>query len=368
MSAKTGGKRVYFEVMRVIACFLVVFGHSPGLMLYAQSEGIKQVIYMFIAMVTCTCVPLFFLVSGALLFKKDEDFMRVFKKRVSKIAALILIFDIVLILTRYFIVLRKGEEFGYTIKDFVLWILSNEGPYFTAYWFLYAYLGMLLILPFLQRIAKGLTKAEFIAIIALRFLTSTIIPIANLILQVNGSDTVIKLSPDFDVPFAFARVFFYTMIGFYLEYNIDIEKIKGKHIAILSLSAVAGIIVAMACIYARAPLIGEWQHNDSTVSDYYSTMVLFILIKYFYTVWSKKADEKKRERFDNFICFVSSKTLGIYMLAPIFYAVLAKPYFGYFDERLPLIISSIIWTVLCLALGSAITFVLQKVPGLKKIL
>lgn len=59
-SGRNGGKKIYYEWMRCIACFLVIFNHLKGYTLFMNSTGIKQVIYMILSVLTKINVPLFF--------------------------------------------------------------------------------------------------------------------------------------------------------------------------------------------------------------------------------------------------------------------------------------------------------------------
>lgn len=76
---------VYLEYMRIVACALVIFNHSPGYTLYSVSSGIRQVFYMTLTMITRINVPLFFMVSGVLLLGKKESWRQLFKKRIIRI-------------------------------------------------------------------------------------------------------------------------------------------------------------------------------------------------------------------------------------------------------------------------------------------
>ena len=46
----TMNKKVYFEMMRIIACGLVIFNHLNGYSLYGGSHGGKQFFYMCLTM------------------------------------------------------------------------------------------------------------------------------------------------------------------------------------------------------------------------------------------------------------------------------------------------------------------------------
>ena len=77
---QTTSKKVYFELIRIIAIGLVLFNHLSGYTLYQISSGPKQWVYMFFTMVTRINVPLFLMISGALLLRKDEEYPIVIKK------------------------------------------------------------------------------------------------------------------------------------------------------------------------------------------------------------------------------------------------------------------------------------------------
>lgn len=85
MSLEGKNKKIYFEIMRIIACTLVLFNHLPGYMLFNKSSGLKQMGYMTLTMLTRINVPIFFMISGALLFGRSDDFISVQKKRTLRI-------------------------------------------------------------------------------------------------------------------------------------------------------------------------------------------------------------------------------------------------------------------------------------------
>lgn len=92
-------KKVYFEFIRIIACSLVLFNHTTGYHLYSMTSGVKQYIYMCLAMVTKINVPLFFMISGAVLLDREESIVTVFKRRVFRIFLIIALVEGILFLT-----------------------------------------------------------------------------------------------------------------------------------------------------------------------------------------------------------------------------------------------------------------------------
>ena len=167
MTIDYSNRKTYFDIMRIIACALVIFNHSDAYYFYQTSSGLKQFIYMCITMITRINVPLFFMISGALLLGRNESIQFVIKKRVSRIVCAILIFDIGNFLIRKIAAIYRGREYTYTLFGFFRNALSNDLDGTGAYWFLFAYLGFLFMLPFLQRAAKEMTKEDFIVLIVI---------------------------------------------------------------------------------------------------------------------------------------------------------------------------------------------------------
>ena len=88
------GKKIYIEMIRIIACSLVIFNHLRGYDLYTISSGIKQFFYMSLTMITRIHVPLFFMISGSLLLNRNDDIGGVLKKRVVRIVIVVMFFDV----------------------------------------------------------------------------------------------------------------------------------------------------------------------------------------------------------------------------------------------------------------------------------
>ena len=83
--AKTEAKayKIHFEVLRLLAIFLVVFNHTKekGFDLYRYTDS--AVIYYAGYSLSILCkvaVPLFFMISGALLIGREESIRDLFKK------------------------------------------------------------------------------------------------------------------------------------------------------------------------------------------------------------------------------------------------------------------------------------------------
>ena len=76
------------ELIRIIACFFVIFNHTgeDGFFLFSRYDwkSISFWIYLMIS-IFCKCsVPLFFAVTGALLLEKEETAGRLWRHRIGR--------------------------------------------------------------------------------------------------------------------------------------------------------------------------------------------------------------------------------------------------------------------------------------------
>ena len=207
-------RKAYLDLMRIVACILVIFNHLPGFELYITTSGISQFIYMSISVITKMNVPIFFLISGALLLNKKESITITLRKRVSRIIIAIFLFTGIIVLINVIPMYINGT--GYALRTvFTNWIyssLTNTGYSPIPYWFLYSYLGFLFMLPFLQRIADGFSKKEFLLLFFMHFLMQSFFPFINSFL-ISRNIAPLKFASNFLFPLAFNDVFFMTLTG-----------------------------------------------------------------------------------------------------------------------------------------------------------
>ncbi len=78
-------RKCYLQMMRIIACTLVIYNHTYSFYQFGLTTGVKQLFFMVLTMITRINVPLFMMISGALLLGKSEDWSRVFKKRFTRV-------------------------------------------------------------------------------------------------------------------------------------------------------------------------------------------------------------------------------------------------------------------------------------------
>ena len=145
------------DLLRLLCSFLVIVNHTYD---YVRlSEASAPVRYASFAAFSFSkiAVPIFLMISGFTLLSKTDDIKKTFS-RVLRIGLSLVVFSFVYEVYRYV----SGQQDSLSIKRFLLFIYEQHTT--TAFWYLYAYLGLLVMLPFLQKLAHAMSKQDFLLI------------------------------------------------------------------------------------------------------------------------------------------------------------------------------------------------------------
>lgn len=227
-------KKIYLEIIRIFAIILVLFNHTSSFHIpFCQSlPCAEEYCCLLVSVVDKVAVPLFFMVSGALLLHKEEDIRRIMSKRVLRFVIIIILFQIVQHIYSL-VVLNKPIAFYLFFLDFVFARSNNP-----ATWFLYAYLAFVLLLPFLRILVKNMRNEHFVYLFVLQLVTWAFIPFS----ETGISRWLFLCNP----------VFLYILAGYFLEHRIDINSVRKKHLIMLAFaSCICVSLSAAMCQLAR---------------------------------------------------------------------------------------------------------------------
>lgn len=340
-------RQAYLDALRIVAIMCVIFNHSGvrGFFLYTQTDNLLiQVISIFVSSFCKIGVPLFFMISGALLIDKEESLKDLYLKRVLRFVIILFVFSFM----RYFYFYRHGH-YQFAINEFVRMLSTNQ--IYMPYWFLYTYLAFLICLPFIRRLAHSLKDSEFIYLFILYVVTGGIFGI--LARTVIGQ---IALS----IPVT-ADIIMYPLLGYFITNRLPKEKDTVVNWLLLFMMSVIGLFINVFITEYDYHAFGGW--NESGLS-------LFIIFPAAATFWGAKMLFEKvkiNAALEKFICTLGSCTFGVYLLEGY-----VKDYFGFIQAYMALVIpgsiASLLYLFCILFIGAAITYVLKKIPVIRKLL
>ena len=280
--------KVYLDVLRVIAILLVIFNHTPAFRFpfqtIGESMGVK--LMLIVSAFDKVAVPLFFMISGALLLPKQESLKILISKRVGRFLIVLLLFHVVQ--ASYYYWMCGEVEIGF--RSFLgdcYWGNSSKGyvlGWTEAYavWFLYAYIALLLMLPFLRAMVKGMEMMTFYYLFALQIMLCVVVP-AMFVLVTGFTPEGFRVLTY--LPLC-GNVLVYVIAGYYLEHKVSVEKMKKWHILCLILASGVFILLSgMMPEWARSRMGAEY------VNQYIPGLSSYMLVPCitFYIVVKKAA-------------------------------------------------------------------------------
>ena len=321
-------KRVDFEIIRIIAILFVMINHTStnGFVREKVHENsIMYVAFLAIASLARVAVPLFFMISGALLVKKEESLKRVLVNRVAKYVVIILAFSII----QYVLMMYWGME-GYRVNnilEFFSKIYVKE--FVTPYWFLYAYLGLMIMLPFLRKMVKNMSRSDFKYLIVLHVLFFGVFQVFE---YFTGLGRI-----NISIPFACETSIFYFILGYYADNYFIMRKKTALWLTVLAIISVA-ILTFM--VYWKILINGDYMnlanYSYSSALIVFPTFLIFTFMKYFNNKINQESKLYKA------LVWIGGTTFSIYLLEGVFERLASDSYFLSL-KLLPPIFSWLLW-------------------------
>lgn len=360
---ETKDKLIYIEIIRIIAAFLVIFNHtgSKGYFLFASYPfgTLPYFSYMIFTVICKIAVPLYLMVTGALLLKKDIPLKKIYKDKVLRILLVLLLFSSFYYIRLY--VIKYSDILN--LPDFLLRVY--KGDIIVPFWYLYAYISFLIAFPFLRAMVKSMPEYGYKYLIILSIIFVSIIPPLEYFL----SSGEVSLNQYGKIGWLFTNIVIYPLVGYYLENKIEFEKINKKHLIILTLFTILGIFISCYMTYFKHNITGTC--TEETSQDFLTVFVLPISI----SLYIKIKYLCKKVQFSNIlkkiILSVGSCSFGIYLTH---FAIIESNFINSLWKNLTKVnkcnymMSILLLCILTMFLSYIITFILKKIPGIKKIL
>ena len=332
---------VYIDILRILACFFVIFNHTSGFVEFTNVDGIRQMIFMYISVITKFAVPAFFMISGYMLLGKEESIIDTYKKRVLRVMFSLIAFSIM----GYCKIIAPIA--GYSYKRIIKGILSNNIDGCYPYWYLYSYLAFLIMLPFIRGIAKSIRDKEYIYMIFLHFVLKTCVCILC-------SVTDAEITPRFNAAIVTEACIFYPLVGYWLG-NFDIRIVNRK--IIILFSVICNICIGLSMLFTKYMGFQEEALSTGYVSlfDYVVAIFIFILLK-------KLLDNRNIPLIIDSISKWGEMTYGIYLLDPILRSIVIEKIEFY---NMGNMIGSMGYCVFAIVVYGTIIYFLKKIPVIK---
>lgn len=349
-------KKIYLEAIRIFAIFFVVYVHTgieAAEHYTIAGSTFSYILSLVLYAIAQISVPLFFMVTGAVLLHKEESLRHVLLYRALRILLIILIFGFVEY--AYFNYLNPGVAFSIPIY---LWTVYST-TVITQYWYIYAYFALMLILPFIRMMARSMKNSHFWYLFTLFFVLDGILPIVEYLWGNNRIAVSIPLLAD---------SVFYLLMGYYIVHRSEEFFYRKRTLLVTNIMGIMALLTntVVALMAHRQRGAGETLGGMTAML----AVVTFINFRAVFNAMSKSSAGIFHGRFAKLVCtlilFMGSGSFGVYLLEPplrdtfkpVYIAL--EPYISWFP-------AAIVWILVAMVCGSVVFFILRKIPLLKKL-
>jgi surface polysaccharide O-acyltransferase-like enzyme len=310
-----------------------------------DANVIEYIISLVLSVLCKIAVPLFFMISGCLLLQKQEDLKTIIKKRIVKYAVVIMVASFVVYL--FSTVIYNHNSFS--VREYVK--VVYRGTDYGTYWFLYAYMGVLLFLPLLQKINTIVDKQMVGYLILLRLVFIGILPI--LIFVALGYHMSNLMSS-----YIISQPLFYFIIGWYFG-TCDNPWNNAKNRLILIILSVVSIVISCLMTWYEYIVSGEYTEN------YFEGLLPIVVITIF-CFFRAKDISAKSTRISEICNFLGDKVFGIYLLEPIIKEYCYSIYMYLVKNIGTPLIGSLLWCLFAFSIGTIMVWLIKLIPPVRK--
>lgn len=376
---KKRNRRVYLDVLRVLAACAVVLLHTASGVtdtMELSAYLVERCVFRIVMDLTKWSVPVFLMISGYLFLGYDCENLGLrvmLKKYCLRIAAALLLFG-----SAYACVEKLAGGAGVSVRllcESVLAVFCGES--WAHMWYLYLILFLYLLTPLLQKVTDVLPRPFVYLLLGVIFLRSSLVPFVEAAFGVR----YVKALPDQWI------YIFYYVYGYLFSYEDVIEeKNCDRKLWVAKLQAAAAPVVVLAQTVCLT--VGRLRGVELQMAYNDPFTVLFALSLFAWArAWSRLSTEKRslhagqpekltetavrepsaevEKKKHGFLQEASALTFGIYLIHPVFLNVCYKflkvtPLS--FDIRLslPLFFLGALFS------AAAATLILRKIPFMRK--
>lgn len=282
---KTHARDTNFELLRIIAMLMIVALHfnCHGKVMYYVEPFSKKYYYTFFIEYACLiAVNLYVMISGYYMIKSKFKI-----KKIIKLEMQVLFYSLLI----YLLLVVFGQ-----VKFSKTELINSLLPTITnRYWFVTAYIGLYLLIPFINKIANSLTKKEYITLLVILTFTLSIVKTiypANYIM--NGSVIV-------------WFIYLYLLAG-YIRIYFDKKVNKYKLLFLYLATIIIQIVIRNISLKSQITTIkdyAETSYNNSWFYTLIETLAIFLIFKNI---------KIKNEKINKAITKIAPLTLGVYLI------------------------------------------------------
>ena len=341
---EAAGRRTHIELLRILAAFLVLVNHTNSEIFLSNAPSLTwfwSVTYFFVSK---PAVPVFLLIMGAVLLEKEDSP----RKSAERILRIFVVFLAGSFLYTVYYGHRNGTAFS--LRDFLFQLPTARAT--TAFWYLYLYLGLLCVLPVLQKLAKALSRRqmEYLFLLTLGFCGT--VPLLQILFSTPG------LSGDF-TDGMIGHYLALVLLGYYLEH----EAAPSRRAFLFCLGgyglSLAVQVAGTYLLFRRNPESYAALDNRKLITITLASACLYVCVKYLLERHPLPPSAARA------VHRLGRLTFGIYLLGD-FMISWTRPVYEALCGHMHVVFAMVLWELFIFAAAALAAAGLRLVPPLRK--
>lgn len=284
-SKKAETKILWPDAIRIISVFFVILIHTTASVVLSWKQ-INAADWMFANIydsIARVSVPLFVMLSGALLINKNDSLKTFFKKRLKRILLPWIFWGTILLLIS-----------GVTINIYNFKIILIEN-FLSGFWFMPMIAGIYIVTPIIKKFAVNATKNELKYFLTVWFLIASLIPTTK---------SLFPLEIYFINPSWFAYLGYFVG-GYYIVHR---SKISENY---LQLSKIIYVSSLLFTIFGTYYLSNKNDQFSGHLYEYLSVNVLLMSFSSFIILFNYFKKITLKNRLKQYIHIISENSFGV---------------------------------------------------------
>jgi len=337
----------YLDILRVIACLLVILIHTPirQYTTYYNTPSLAGAVYTVLVAVNCN---LFFMITGALLLPVTRPGKRFVKRRLRVVLPPLVVWTVVYLL-----------EHALLLHNFTPRLLTSVlfHPVEGLLWYVYVLLVIYVTLPLLSKCIAAIGKRG-VEVLLVLWVLSSFIPYQH--------GVFIEASQYSHNMFgAFANYYGYVLLGYYLH-QYGLPRFSRGNAVMWTLLFVFGIMVMPLFEFlVQGHFDVTWQQHldtitcDISINNIAMATLLFVAVRHFSP---ERYDARRHPAVATWWPLLSMCTFGIYLSQMIVLRQVVWPLTASWLGTAPVVIDCLVSGVLAFAACLLLTLMLRLLP------
>ena len=336
-----------YSYIRAISCIAIIALHTVFSSLLVYQKGLTELQVMGSRIMVNNlmwAVPCFFMVSGALLLdrRREMPYKKLFTKYIGKMLLVILIFTLIYSVSD--MLLNGQPGFGGALLEGIYKAFTDTS--WSHMWYLYTLIGIYLMLPLYKKMIQGCTEKDIWYLLAIFFIFLSLFPL----LEMFGVSFGVKIPAATIYPF-----------WFFLGYALKGQD-RGRAVPAVFFSVGTLGLILFTILRWTLPMEGMEQ-----LFAYSSPVVILQAMGLYLLLYSIPVH--KKGWLHKVLVWIDRRSFGIYLVHLIFIRwglrfFHINPYGLGIGS--PLFLALFVLGVL--VLSGAVVFILQKIPGVNKLI